>query len=382
MSLRRWVWRLYLLVSGATFFLVVFLLSAFAYNTYFSRYETVVPAYPESKTTADRSWSTDDPDVVRILAINGGALLGIADLEVLKAIEDAAGRPVHELFDFVTGSSTGAIIGTLLLLPQEGSGKPRDSEQAAKVYEEFSASVLSSPFWHRVLTLNGTIGPLFTNAHRIEVAQNLFGNATFGELIRPAMFPAFINNRNEYQAFRNWKHDNSGLLLSSLLTGVTSAPIMFPAVKFAGYEETETIVTDPGFVLSAPAHIAYIKAREEQPRARRFVVVTLSTVGPSHISENAMLHGGAAQLVRTLTNIMFAGQMSLTREELAAHSKFGSDVEIQSFELQPVVNSHRHFDASPDNVAAIRASGVAYAKQNADLIKTIVTALQTSGIPR
>ena len=379
MTPRRLVWRLYLLVSGVAFCLVVFLISAFIYNTYLARYEVVLPAYAASDASAGRSWTTEDPEVVRILSMDSGALLGLAELEVLKVIEETSGRPIHELFDFVAGSSTGAIVGALLLLPKEGTENPRTAEEVVTVYEEFAASVLNSPILHRVLTVNGLFGPLFTNTNRIEIARRLFGDATFGDLVRPAMFPAFIHNENDYEPFRNWKNDNSDLLLSSLLTAVTSAPIMFPSVKLSGYGEKETIVSDPGFVLSSPAHIAYVKAREEQPKARRFVIVTLSATGPFAISEDALIHGGAAQLVVTLTNTVFAGQSSISREALAAHSKYSSAVDVQSFDLRPVVETHRLFDASKENISMIRNSGIDYARQNTDLIEAVIAAIEPPG---
>ncbi len=379
MTPHRLVWGFYLFASGVAFCLLVFLVSAFVYNSYFARYDVALPAYAEANPAAKRTWTTDDPEVVRILAIDGGALLGLAELEVLRAIEETSGRPIHELFDFVAGSSTGAIIGALLLLPKEDTGKPRTVAEVVTIYEEFAAGVLNSSVWHRVLTVNGLFGPLFTNTNRIEIAKRLFGDATFGDLVRPAMFPAFVDNANDYVPFRNWEDDNSDLLLSSLLTAVTSAPIMFPSIRLSGYGETETVVSDPGYVINSPAQIAYIKAREEQPKARKFVIVTLSAAGPLTISEDALVHSGAVQLALTLSNMVFAGQRSLSKEALAAHSKYNAAVEIQSFVIAPVVDTQRVFDASEDNVSKIRNSGVDYAKQNADLIETIVAAIDPSG---
>ncbi|MBF3420254.1 patatin [Burkholderia pseudomallei] len=52
----------------------------------------------------------------RILALDGGGAKGFYTLGVLKQIELMLGRPLHEYFDYVYGTSTGAIIATLVAL--------------------------------------------------------------------------------------------------------------------------------------------------------------------------------------------------------------------------------------------------------------------------
>lgn len=46
----------------------------------------------------------------RILTIDGGGIRGIIPATVLAALETATGRPARETFDFVAGTSTGAVI--------------------------------------------------------------------------------------------------------------------------------------------------------------------------------------------------------------------------------------------------------------------------------
>ncbi|TDY21972.1 patatin-like phospholipase [Paraburkholderia sp. BL6665CI2N2] len=52
----------------------------------------------------------------RILALDGGGAKGFYTLGVLKQIELMLGCPLHERFDYVYGTSTGAIIATLVAL--------------------------------------------------------------------------------------------------------------------------------------------------------------------------------------------------------------------------------------------------------------------------
>jgi hypothetical protein len=50
----------------------------------------------------------------RILSIDGGGIRGIIPASTLAALEQQLGRPVRECFDFVAGTSTGALISAAL----------------------------------------------------------------------------------------------------------------------------------------------------------------------------------------------------------------------------------------------------------------------------
>lgn len=58
----------------------------------------------------------EQPKTFKILSLDGGGAKGFYSLGVLREIEGMVGKPLHEAFDLVFGTSTGAIIAALISL--------------------------------------------------------------------------------------------------------------------------------------------------------------------------------------------------------------------------------------------------------------------------
>jgi len=74
-------------------------------------------------------------DKFRILSLDGGGAKGFYTLGVLLEVEAMMGRPLHEAFDLIYGTSTGSIIGTLL-----ATGK--SVSQIHKLYKEHVPTIM------------------------------------------------------------------------------------------------------------------------------------------------------------------------------------------------------------------------------------------------
>jgi len=105
----------------------------------------------------------DEAPLLRVLTLDGGGAKGFYSLGVLKEIEAMIGCPLHQKFDLVFGTSTGAIIASLIAL-----GHSVDS--ILELYRKHVPAVMSQK------TASARSAALK------QLANEVFGDATFGDV--------------------------------------------------------------------------------------------------------------------------------------------------------------------------------------------------------
>ncbi|XP_039270943.2 calcium-independent phospholipase A2-gamma-like isoform X1 [Styela clava] len=78
---------------------------------------------------------------VRLLSIDGGGCRGIVSIQIIRKLVEISGKPLHELFDYICGVSTGAVIAFMFGLMKY------DVDKAESIYRNFSSKIFSQNKW-------------------------------------------------------------------------------------------------------------------------------------------------------------------------------------------------------------------------------------------
>jgi patatin-like phospholipase/acyl hydrolase len=264
----------------------------------------------------------------KLLALDGGGIRGVITLEVLKRIEqilrDHAANPklvLSDYFDYISGTSTGAIIATCLSIGMT-------VEEISNFYEEcgpamFSRAGLLKRFWYKfndeslAEKLRGVLGKDTTLGDpKVKTLLMLvMRNAT-----TDSPWPVSNNPRAKYNQ-RDREDCNLNLPLWQLVRASTAAPTYFPP-EFVTLGKKDFLFVDGGVTMyNNPAFQMFLMATLEPYRlqwrtgAGDMLVISVGT--GSSPSPDANLQSGDMNLVYQASSIPSALMYAaLTEQDL------------------------------------------------------------------
>ena len=177
----------------------------------------------------------------RILSLDGGGIRGVLAARVLQEIERQLGpeRPLHQYFDMIAGTSTGAILAGGLAL-----GK--NSQDLIHLYQAHGQTIFPPPPRWQQLPIVQIVQALaatarYSNAGLIQVLKQEFGETTISEIKQPILLvlaydtlyrnTTFFTNYHPHLGAR-WYDDTP---LWEICTGSAAAPTFFPPYELRPY---------------------------------------------------------------------------------------------------------------------------------------------------
>lgn len=160
-----------------------------------------------------------------ILCLDGGGIRGILTIQLLKKLEEAAGIPCYELFDFVAGTSTGGIIAGLIA-----------TKHTAVQIEDFYDSNVKPIFTPRNIFSNRTIFiPQFNKKNYHAILKGVIQDATLQQTCDATNIDLMITSKDVtegeetfFSYFRGRKQNTyGGVLVRAAMEATMSAPTYF-----------------------------------------------------------------------------------------------------------------------------------------------------------
>lgn len=174
-----------------------------------------------------------DPKKRVILCLDGGGMRGILTIQLLKKFEEIAGIPCYELFDMVSGTSTGGIITGLIAT----------GHTAAEI-EKMYINLVTEVFDEKYLGNRFVNPPAFTKEKYRKLLKGVVNDITLGDTCKlndlDIMITAQDISASEETFFSCFKQDDGSyygtykdVLLRSVMEATMSAPTYFyPLERF------------------------------------------------------------------------------------------------------------------------------------------------------
>lgn len=293
---------------------------------------------------------------VRILSIDGGGIRGLIPALVLAELERQSGQPACDLFDLVSGTSTGAIIAAALTRP-----KPKTAAEIASLYMASGPAIFArSPISY---IRSAITGPKYDAAPLERVLREFFGTTKLSDAIVPLLLPCYDIERREAHFAKSWRalrNPADDFLTSDYLRAATAAPTYFSPALIHSIGGQRLAAIDGALYANNPAMCAMAEARVLFPEADRFICISLG-VGEfrSPLPYEKAKNWGLLSWAPPVIDCCMDGSADTTHYQLS--NTFGPNVAYHRFQIDlhdkaagPAANpSDCIDDASPANIGKL-----------------------------
>lgn len=333
------------------------------------------------KSVQDIKDAYKDKDTINILVLTGGGVRGLAPLMVLEELERLTGKKTGELFDFMAGSSTGAINCGIMAMADGQGGCKFCAAEIVRDYIGNIRKMFSSKWYHKLLTGFGLFGPYYLPEPKIAILKGYYDNQTLADLHTNLIVPVYDVADNSLRVIRNWESSlhlhYSNYMLVDLLHGASNPPMLFSPQAFMIGDKRKVFI-DPGVVINNPAEIALLSTWFMFPQKKiRVVLVSNGASDAMQYSHNHMVEFGAYGLLQYLLNspvISTKFATDLVQEYIHEARDYGLEVDFVSISSDGA-NGLSVQDTSDENMNKIIAFGKRMITENQDKIEYLADVL-------
>ena len=317
---------------------------------------------------------------VRILSIDGGGIRGLMPAAFLAALEDRAGRPVHEMFDLVTGTSTGALLAAGLV-----KHRPLTAAQVRDYYIRDGDYIFTRSPLRRVAS--ALVGPKYDDQPLENVLLAAFGDTWLSDCIVPLLIPSYELGLRQAWFFKSWKAQGRDIpaphhrvlydyRLRDVVRAAVAAPTYFRPAKFLSRAGQEGVFIDGAVVANNPALCALASARRLNPDAKRFLLLSLGTgqyTSPIGYTESSAW--GLVNWARPLLDCMMDGAADVVAYQV--DEAFGNQVLSYRFDFShnPLPLSSAIDDATSGNIRNLVVTAEREIARNDSVLTSLATLL-------
>ena len=201
-----------------------------------------------------------------ILSIDGGGVRGIVAATILQEIEKRINKPLYKVFDLVSGSSVGSLIGGALCLRKaDGTPKYSTSDLLDLMLKHSGKIFSNSGIAKNIFAL--IVGPKYSDKNLNSVLKEIFGDVVMKDLITNFIVPSYDLYASQTVMFRNWIDKYRDIKVSDITRCAVAAPTYFTPKKII-VDNKKKLLIDSSIVCNNPIIAAYAAAQVLYPNEK------------------------------------------------------------------------------------------------------------------
>ena len=216
----------------------------------------------------------------RILALDGGGIRGAIPAAVLTAMEQKTGRRIHEMFDLISGTSTGGILAVGLTKPNAQGQAQFSAKDLLDLYSKQGETIFPQSVWRDLTTGRYTLDQKYPSDGIEGVLKSYFGDARLKDALTSLLVTSYeIETRVPwfFRSDRAQQDPEYDFPMWQVARATSAAPTYFQPEQVAQLNgQTPWAFVDGGCFANNPAMCAYAEARRLNPGAD-ILVVSLGT---------------------------------------------------------------------------------------------------------
>lgn len=337
---------------------------------------------------------------ITILSLDGGGIRGIISCIILRYLEellrqkDHPGAKLGDYFDMIAGSSTGGILASVLLCPDENGKAKYSIKKAFELYTEKGEDIFNISLWERLINPFGLFSEKISQDNLETQLRDFFGDLELKNFIKPSLITSYDieNRRAKLFTTTNAQQSQQNFFVRDICRATSAAPTYFSPVQIrSSYGQIFSLI-DGGVFANNPSLCAYAEARKipfaevfqnpekpDYPSVNDMMIVSLGT-GTEMKSYPFIRYKNAGKLawVNPIIDILLSSNSETVDYQLnQMFMTLGKRNRQNYYRINPSLKS-----ASPEmdnvkkkNLEALIQAGLCYVEENDVLLNQIAEKL-------
>jgi len=178
---------------------------------------------------------SNDKKDYSVLIINGGGVRGIIPAKILQELTKISGKQIHELFDFIVGTSIGGIITTALTVKDSDGKAKYTTDDVVNIFLNESENIFppdSISNWPYIGAIYNKFFSRYSREGIDAVLDKHLGNATFLDTIVPILTVSYSLETDKPRTWSTFKAEDipykNNFYLKDAAGATSAAPTYFP----------------------------------------------------------------------------------------------------------------------------------------------------------